>query len=324
MYRPPLLRSLPSVALLLSTSLGVSPAAAEVRGLTGLILADPPTEDLVDADFADVPNGFIRPVESLDPDVSDSTVLMTGFTTEVSEVTSVGGPTAVTGLRTFPLGLEPPAGDVLRNVWGFEGPEIAGADSILGTNVGAGLDNAGASGDPDLPIQPFDVYFGVDLFGAEGAANDFFLLDIIGDDAVLLQPLDADGLRIGDFSLQLASGPGPNNFGNSDLGDFGLTGFDLALFLENGANIGLEEETVIDDVPLAGVAFDIEDFVGTGELESLAGFRITGLDLPEDVSSGQGSIDLIAIGYNTLAVPEPGRAVLWIAALAWCVRRRAG
>ncbi|MGF1494406.1 MAG: PEP-CTERM sorting domain-containing protein [Microcoleaceae cyanobacterium] len=282
-------------------------AVAEVRGLNSLFLEDLPTEDLTDSDFDTVPNGFIRPVPSDSPDVSDSTATVTGFTTDISTVTSVGGPIRLTDVVTFPAGLEPPAGDVIRNVWGFQGPEIAGVDAVLGTNVGAGLDNAGATGDPDNPIQPFNVFYDQTIVGAAGDANDFFLIDIIGDDAVELQPIDAAGNVIGDFALQLASGPGGNNFANSDLGDFGLTGLDLSLFLENGSNIGLAEETVIDDVPLAGIAFDIEDFTGTGTLSGLSGLRITPLDPDPSVSSGEGSIDLIAIGFNAdaAAVPEP-------------------
>ena len=296
--------------LLLATN-----SQADVMGLTGLLFADTPIADLGADDFAGVPNGFIQPNFSSDPDVSDSTAEITGFTTGAGPVRNLRGPVDATGVVTFPAGLEPPVGDVIRNVWGFQGPELPGIDAILGTNVGAGLDNAGATGDSANPIQPFDVHFGTEIDGAVGAANDFFLIDIIGDDAVSLQPLDLAGEVIGDHSLTLASGPGPNNFGNSDLGDFGLTGFDLALFLENGANIMLPEEIVIDDVPLAGVAFDIEDLFAPGAVLPVAGLRITPLDLPEEISSGEGSIDLIAIGFSAqAAVPEPGSAALLLAA----------
>ncbi len=291
------------------------PTSADVLPLTTLLFESEPTVDLVDADFAGVPNGFIRPNFSDAPDVATSEATITGFGTSAGLVNAIAGPVDATNIVTFPTGLEPPAGDLIRNVYGFQGAEPTGISSILGTNVGAGLDNAGATGDTSNPIQPFEVFFGRSIVGAPGAANDFFLIDIIGDDAVDLRPIDANGDLIGDFVLRLASGPGPNNFGNSDLGDFGLTGFDMALFLENGANIGLPEETVIDDVPLAGVAFDIEDFDGTGTLNSLAGFQITPLDLDPSVSSAEGSIDLIAIGYNVAAVPEPTSAAMLLVGL---------
>ncbi|MGF1450033.1 MAG: PEP-CTERM sorting domain-containing protein [Opitutales bacterium] len=306
---------------------------AEVQGLNGLIFEDAaPTADLSDTDFDTFGVDFIRPGGvSPDgrPDVFNSTTNIIGFTTPVSTVTTLAGPVAVTGVQTFPPGLEPPAGDVIRNVWGFNGPELPGVDSVLGRNVGAGLDNAGATGDPNNPTAPFQVHFGTWVGESLGAANDFFIMDIIGDDAMDLFPIDKQGNRIGDFSLRLASGPGPNNFGNADAGDFGSvdgTGFDLALILENGANIGVVDGTVIDDVPLAGIGFDLHDFEGTGTLEYLAGFEINPLDLDPSISSGQGSLDLIAVGYNTTGViPEPSTyalAGLTVLGLAMAGRQR--
>ncbi|MGF1484125.1 MAG: PEP-CTERM sorting domain-containing protein [Opitutales bacterium] len=290
------------------------PALATVSGINGLIFEGiAPTVDLTDADFNNLGVDFIRPGGvSPDgrPDVTDSTTNITGYTTPFGTVSTLAGPVQITNLQTFPTGLEPPIGDVIRNVWGFQGPELPGANSALGLNVGAGLDNAGATGDPDNPIAPFQVHFGTWVGGSPGVSNDFFIMDIIGDDAVDLAPLDIYGNVIGDFVLRLASGPGANNFGNSDAGDFGSvdgTGFDLSLILENGANIGVVDGTVIDDVPLAGISFDIEDFEGTGSLNQLAGFEVRPLALDPSISSGQGSLDLIAAGYNTAGtIPEPG------------------
>ena len=160
--------------------------------------------------------------------------------------------------------------------------------------------------------------------GAAGAANDFFIMDIIGDDAVRLDALDAQGNVIAGFDLVIQSGPGGNNFGNTDLGDFGLAGFDLALVLDNSEvpPIASPTGTVIDDIPLAGAAFDIEDF-GDGTLEALYGFRVTALDPDISISSGEGSIDLIAIGYSADAVPTPGAfGVLGLGALLAARRSR--
>ena len=67
------------------------------------------------------------------------------------------------------------------------------------------------------------------------------------------------------------------------------------------SNLGLSEDVTIDDIPLAGIAFDIEDFAGTGELKSLSGFQVTPLNLDDSISSADGSIDILAVGHNTLA-----------------------
>ena len=284
-------------------------ARAEVQGLTSIILDNPPTTDLLfgaDVDLIPFPSS-----DPTRPDIFLSQQLMTGFTTEVSSVVSIAGPISVTDVVTFPIGIEPPDGDVIRSTWGFLGEEPLGVEALIGTNVGAAIDNAGgtASGIP----EPFNVFFSDRLRGVPGAANDFFLIDLIGDDGVDIRPLDSAGNLIGDFSLRLVSGPGESLFNNVNLGDFGIVeNVEITVSSENLSNLGLSEDVIIDDVPLAGIAFDIEDFTGTGELTSLAGLQITPLNLDDSISSADGSIDILAIGHNTQAiatVPEP--ATIW-------------
>ena len=273
--------------------------------LTSIILNNPPTEDLVEEDFQELFGSDVNliPFPSSDPtrpDIFLSQQLMTGFTTDVSSVVSIAGPISVTEAVTFPTGLEPPTGDDIRSTWGFLGEEPLGVEALLGTNVGAAIDNAGGteSGTP----QPFNVFFSSQLTGVPGPANDFFLIDLIGDDGVDLRPIDSAGNLIGDFSLRLKSGPGEGLFDNINLGDFGIVeNFEITVSSENLSNLGLSEDVIIDDVPLAGIAFDIEDFTGTGELTSLAGFQITPLNLDDSISSADGSIDILAIGHNTQA-----------------------
>jgi hypothetical protein len=287
-------------------------AYAEVRGLTSITLDNPPTEDLVEADFQTLFGSDLDliPFPSGDPtrpDIFLSQQLMTGFTTEVSSVPSIAGPISVTEVVTFPTGVEPPTGDVIRSTWGFLGEEPLGVEALLGTNVGAAIDNAGGteSGTP----EPFNVFFSSQVTGVPGSANDFFLIDLIGDDGVDLRPLDSAGNLIGDFSLRLKSGSGEGLFNNLNLGDFAIVeNFEITVSSENLSNLGLAEDVIIDDVPLAGIAFDIEDFIGTGELTSLAGLQITPLNLDDSISSADGSIDILAIGHNnqaTASTSEP-------------------
>ncbi|MGF1493331.1 MAG: hypothetical protein ACFBSC_12930 [Microcoleaceae cyanobacterium] len=291
-------------------------AGAEVRGFETLILEDPPTVDQTfddDVNLVPFPSDF-----STAPDIVLSEQLMTGFTTDISEVFSIAGPISITDAVTFPTGIMPPDGDLIRNTWGFLGDEPSGTDALLGTNVGAAIDNAGGT-ESGVP-QPFNVFFPTQLSQVPGPANDFFLIDLIGDDGVDIRPIDSAGTLIGDFSLRLASGPGEGLFGNVNLGDFGIVeNFEITASSENLSNLGLSDDVIIDDIPLAGVAFDIEDFMGTGELTNLFGFQITPLNLDDSISSADGSIDILAVGYNTAAaVPEPmsvlsilGLGILW-------------
>ena len=266
--------------------------------LRTLILDNPPTEDLTfgsDVDLVSFPSS-----DPTRPDIFLSEQLLTGFTTDVSRVEAIAGPVSITEVVTFPTGAEPPMGDLIRNTFGFQGSEPNGADALLGTNVGAAIDNAGGT-ESGVP-QPFNVFFASEVTGVAGLANDFFLIDLIGDDGVDIRPLDSEGNLIGDFSLRITSGPGEGLFNNINLGDFGIVeNFEITASSENLSNLGLSEDVIIDDIPLAGVAFDIEDFTGTGELTSLAGFQITALNLDDSISSADGSIDILAVGHNAEA-----------------------
>ncbi len=270
--------------------------------LRSIILNNPPTEDLTfgsDVDLVSFPSS-----DPTRPDIVLSEQLLTGFTTDGSRVEAIMGPVSITEVVTFPIGAEPPTGDLIRNTFGFQGSEPNGVEALLGTNVGAAIDNAGGT-ESGVP-QPFNVFFANEVTGVAGAANDFFLIDLIGDDGVDIRPLDSEGNLIGDFSLRITSGPGEGLFNNINLGDFGIVeNFEITASSENLSNLGLSENVIIDDIPLAGVAFDIEDFVGTGELTSLAGFQITALNLDDSISSADGSIDILAVGHNAeAAIPD--------------------
>ena len=279
-----------------------------IAKLTSISLKDAPTEDLIESDFQQIFGSDLEliPFPSEDPsrfDITLSQQQMTGFGTDVSSVNSIAGPVLVTEAVTFPTGIEPPAGDTIRSTWGFQGAEPLGEEALLGTNVGAAIDNAGGT-ETGVP-QPFNVFFANEVEGVPGAANDFFLIDLIGDDGVEIRPIDRDGNVIGDFSLELKSGSGEGLFNNVNLGDFGIVeNFELTASSENLSNLGLAEDVIIDDIPLAGIAFDIEDFTGTGELTSLSGFQITPLNLDDSISSADGSIDILAVGHNSLATAE--------------------
>ena len=292
------------------------PVTAEVRGLSTIILDNPPTEDLVESDFQALfgTDVDLIPFPSSDPsrpDITSSQQLMTGFTTEISNVESIAGPVSITDVVTFPVGIEPPAGDKIRSTWGFLGDEPLGIEALIGTNVGAAIDNAGGT-ESGIP-QPFNVLFANEITGVPGAANDLFIIDLIGDDGVDLRPIDREGNLIGDFSLRLTSGAGEGLFNNFNLGDFGVVeNVELTASSENLSNLGLAEDVIIDDIPITGIAFDLEDFVGTGDLTNISGLQITPLNLDDSISSADGSIDILAVGHNSEAinsVPEP--STIW-------------
>lgn len=300
------------------------PVKAEVRGLTSIILDNPPTEDLVESDFQDLFGDDLDliPFPSSDPsrpDITSSQQLMTGFTTDISRVEAIAGPVSIIDAVTFPLGIEPPAGDNIRSTWGFLGEEPLGIEALLGTNVGAAIDNAGGT-ESGIP-QPFNVFFGGEITSVSGGANDLFIIDLIGDDGVDLRPIDNEGNLIGDFTLRLTSGEGEGLFNNFNLGDFGVVeNVELTASSENLSNLGLSEDVIIDDIPITGIAFDLEDFTGTGELDSLSGLQITPLNLDDSISSADGSIDILAVGHNSQAVnsvPEPSAILGLFFTLGW-------
>lgn len=283
----------PLTALLLSTiSQGfINSANAAIAGFTSISLTEPPTSDLV------IPNALNTNVD-FDFDITETAILKS-FTTEFGTVNTLAGVTSILNLITDntifepgPGGNESPEVDSIRNYWGFESSEIDGVDSLLGLDVAHGIDNA----------ETLDAFFGVTLAqnGASGVANDIFLTDLFGDDSIRILPLNKDGIPIGDFQLSINSGPGEAIFDTNDIGQWGDTNLDLSLFID------FTSENLFDDINLTGVAFDLSDFEGTGQLIGVAGIRIEGTS----INSGAGSLDVGVIGYNSQAVqvvsvPEP-------------------
>jgi hypothetical protein len=287
------------VTILLASIPGLSNLArAEVAGFTGVTLDPSPTTDIV------IPSALNT---NTDPNFDiTNTTLLKSFTTKFGTVDTLAGVTSVknilTGNSVFGTGEnESPDLDSIRNYWGFEGSELNGSDSLLGLDVSNGVDNA----------ITLDAFFGATLAdaGVPGLANDIFLTELFGDDSIRILPLDEKGNPIKDFELAINSGTGNflfDNKGNfvphiNDIGNWGDTNTDLTL------SIDFTSGNVFDDINLVGVAFDLSDFQGTGTLTGVAGLRIQGTY----VNSGQGSIDLGIIGYNTaaVAVPEPASLV---------------
>ena len=123
-----------------------------------ITLDRPPTEDLVESDFQEIFGADLDliPFPSNDParpDITSSQQQMIGFSTEISSVDSIAGPVRLSEIVTFPTGAEPPAGDTIRNTWGFQGEEPAGIEALLGTNVGAAVDNETDTQQFMLPIM---------------------------------------------------------------------------------------------------------------------------------------------------------------------------
>jgi hypothetical protein len=260
---------------------------SKVSGFTGATFDSPSLSDIV------IP-GAVNTGTDDDFDITN-TANLTSFSTKFGTVDTITGARLVDNILTdnIPAGSdnEPPEIDSIRNFWGFESEEIDGGDSSVGLDVSNGIDDAISA----------DVSFDTTLSeeGAPGEDNDIFIVDLLGDDSIVLFPLDEEGNRIGDFKLEINTGKGnflldeQGNFVNNveDLGDWGDTGTDIA------ATVDFTSGTTLDDANLVGVAFDIGDFQGTGTLDDVAGLRVQGTG----VNSGLGSVDLAAIGYNTLA-----------------------
>jgi hypothetical protein len=267
-------------------------ANAEVAGFTGSTFAPPPTVDIV------VP-GAINSENDIDFDITNTTELRS-FTTRFGTTNTIAGPTRIENVITsnfelefftdfdFTVGEDSGSDlDSIRNFWGFEGSEIDGGDSLLGLDVSAGLGNA----------VTFDAFFGVtlDQAGAPGLANDIFIMETNGNDSIRVFPLNEEGNPIGDFALEINSGPGTFFWDYGDPGDWGNTGVDINAFFDFSSG------DLFDDLDLVGVAFDLSDFQGTGTLTDVAGVRIQGTD----VNSGTGNVDATVVGYNTSAVQVP-------------------
>lgn len=263
----------------------------EISGFTGATFKTPPDTDFI------IP-GALNTNKDFDFDIVNTSELES-FTTKFGTVDNIAGATSIENILTdnteFGSGEnEPPEVDSIRNYWGLEGNEVDGGNSLLGLDVSTGLDNA----------ISVDAFFGntLDQSGAPGIDNDIFITDLLGEDSVVVFPLDEEGNKIGDFKLEINTGQDNTFFdeqGNfapqiNDSGDWGDTGIDLT------ASIDFTSSNIFDDVSLAGVAFDVSDFQGSGQLADVAGIRIQGTS----VNSNTGSVDLGVIGYNTSAVSQ--------------------
>ncbi len=264
-----------------------NPAGAEVTGFTGATFDPPPTSDV------DIPGAVNSKLDS-NLNITNTTVLKS-FTTKFGTVDTLAGAVSVENITTDPPANDPYPG-MIRNFWPINGSPIIGGDSLVGLDVSRGVDNALTA----------DVFFGNTLKddGAPGSANDIFITAHFGVDSIRVFPLDSKGNLIGDFELAINSGVGGfisdpkyGIFVPTDLGDWGNTDTDLVI------EVGATDGSVFDDIKLAGVAFDLSDFHGTGKLTDVAGLRI----LATDVNNSSGSVDLAKVGYNTaaVAVPEP-------------------
>ncbi|MGF1604719.1 MAG: beta strand repeat-containing protein [Rhodothalassiaceae bacterium] len=250
--------------------------------VTGITLAPSDQTDLVfEVGDGPIPAAANTGVDS-DPDVT-GTAEITSITNAAGlTVTDLVGPSSLGEVMTVPGGEAPPEGDSIRNYFAINVPEVDGAASLLGLDISVGLDNA----------VVIEAFFDQGLIGAAGDGNDLFLFDLFGDDSVIVEALDADGAVIAGTGLAINSGPGPNNFGTSDTGDFGDTGIDLALFID--LNPFGSPDTIIDDIDIAGVGFDVEDLFSDTPLQPIFGLRITGTE----VGSGAGSLDLGVVAAN--------------------------
>ena len=180
--------------------------------------------------------------------------------------------------------------DLNRNLWGNAGSEINGAASLTGLDVGHGAAN----------INIANIFFGQTITGNPGDGNDLFIVDVGSQDNVTtVRPIDALGNVIGDFSLTLLAAswiPLPTTTAN----------FDAKINQTAGSppNSG----TGLNNLFVRILAFDLEDFSGTGSLTGLAGIQI----------DGDRTLDPMVIGF----VPEPGTSLLLAAGLLGLARIR--
>ncbi|WP_017658442.1 PEP-CTERM sorting domain-containing protein [Baaleninema simplex] len=290
------------------------PARGVVLSWTSATFSPKPTRDIVlDPQKFDILKDPSIPSDP-DPDITNTAILQS-FTTEFGVVDTLAGVSYVTNILTdntvIGPDVEEPLFDSIRNYWAFERQEVNGGDSVTGLDISVGLDN----------VITLDAFFGTILTeGVPGPGNDIFLTELVGDDSIKILPIDVNGNPIGDFSLSINSGPATKPvtqtiFATEDTGDWGDMGTDVTPFID------FISGSILDDVNLVGVAFDLEDFQGTGRLTNVAGLRIKGTQ----VNTGEGSIDVGLIGYNTAKlVPEPNTVlgIMFVGSYLFCVKRK--
>lgn len=188
------------------------------------------------------------------------------------------------------------------------GLPITGTSGTADTTTGAITDLDVSNGFANV-TQPggafLDFQFGVDFAstGAAGVGNDFILFDLgstpgsaaAGDDGFRVQALDSAGALLGTF-LQI----NPENFGD--------TGKDIRFSLDGTANASGASPRNI-----AGVGFDVTDFGVDASSNAVTGFR---------VFNDTTGFDILAVGANADAVPEPASAALVAAGLGLVSLRR--
>ncbi|WP_425396483.1 LamG-like jellyroll fold domain-containing protein [Aeoliella sp.] len=207
-----------------------------------------------------------------------NTSLLGSYTTSAGEVTTLSHAVSATG--SFQL-----SGAGVRNFWGVDGSEIEGPDAVLNLDVSRGVLNSGMSGAPagttinfgDTGGESMNFFFQNVLAdaGAPGNANDIFLVEISGNDALTIVPLNASGNPIGDFSLDIAAG----DWGDISPPSIRVGGNSLSAATFN----------------LGGVAFDLSDFSGTGSLTGVAGISVV----------GPAGLDLAVAGVNSTLAQAP-------------------
>lgn len=179
----------------------------------------------------------------------------------------------------------------IRNVWldnTLGGSEIEGTAAFLNFDISTGILNGGDTDDPAVwqvggIADRVDFFYSQDInAGIAGDGNDFFLIDVSGGETMTVVPLDAAGNAIGDFSMSLTAG-------DAQWGE-------IAKIVVDGNNVN-NFSTTVD-----GMAFDFEDFVGTGTLTGMRGIGVSGL----------AGFDAMVVGVNPLLapVPEPTSLVL--------------
>lgn len=206
---------------------------------------------------------------------------------------------AIAGFGSFDSG---GGGSGVRNSWGINGTQIDGAASVLNLDISTGLLNAGDPNDTssvqvDIGGNVVSTGMGgptVFLFsqvvtaGVAGSANDFFIIENGGNDEVILKPVDASGIPIGDYSLTINN---TSHWGTDFTGGAGYARIGDAVSAGPVATFG-------------GVAFDVEDFSGTtGSLAGMVGFSI------ESDPSNSG-LDTLVIGVNAELAPLPEPVIL--------------